>query len=79
MNPLKIIGTFIYPYGNILVKMAEPNGNGRKPVTLSIKSELLEKYTKYCQEHGMVISRRLEVLMQQDLEKISQDSQHSQS
>ncbi len=53
--------------------MTESNGNGRKAVTLSLKSELLEKYSEYCQKHGMVLSRRLEVLIQNDLEKIKQE------
>lgn len=53
--------------------MVDLNGNGRKPVTLSLKSELLEQYSKYCEEHGMVLSRRVEVLINQDLEKIAQE------
>ena len=41
---------------------------GRKAVTLSIKSDLLDDYSKYCEEHGMVLSRRVELLIQKDLE-----------
>ena len=53
--------------------MPESNGNGRKPVTLSLRSELVDNYSKYCQEHGMVLSRRLEVLIQKDLDRITQE------
>ena len=53
--------------------MVDTNGNGRKPVTLSLKSELLGQYSAYCKEHGMVLSRRLEILIQRDLERIAQE------
>ena len=53
--------------------MVEITGNGRKPVTLSLKSELLDKYSNYCEEHGMVLSRRLEVLILKDLETIEKE------
>ena len=49
--------------------MADTNGNGRKPVTLSIKSELLDNYSNFCEKNGMMLSRRIEVLLQNDLEK----------
>lgn len=65
-KPYKLIGYSCH-------KMVDLNGNGRKPVTLSLKSELLEQYSKYCEEHGMVLSRRVEVLINQDLEKIAQE------
>jgi len=44
------------------------NGNGRKPITFSIKSELLNVFSKYCEEHGYIMSRRVEVLIKRDLE-----------
>ncbi len=59
--------------------MAETNGNGRKPVTLSLKSGLLDQYSEYCQKHGMVLSRRLEVLIQNDLERIAQKQESHNS
>ena len=40
----------------------------RKCVTVSLKVDLLDKYSKYCKEQGMFLSRRLEILMEKDLE-----------
>ena len=42
-------------------------GKLRKPVTVSLKVDLLDKYSKYCEEQGMFLSRRLEILMEKDL------------
>ncbi len=39
----------------------------RKPVTVSLYSDLLERYKKYCNLNGMMLSRRLEILMEKDL------------
>jgi len=50
-------------------KDSEENGNGRKTVTMNLKSDLLEEYREYCEKHGFVLSRRLEVLMKKDLEE----------
>lgn len=41
----------------------------RKPVTVSLKAELLDKYSKYCKEQGMILSRRIEVLLEEDLKQ----------
>ena len=41
----------------------------RKPVTVSLKADLFNKYRKYCDDNGMLISRRVEVLLEQDLKE----------
>ena len=41
----------------------------RKPVTISLKSDLHDRYKKYCEEQGMFLSRRIEKLMERDLEQ----------
>ena len=43
----------------------------RKPVTISLKADLLSKYKEYCKRRGMFLSRRIEVLIRKDLEKHS--------
>ena len=40
---------------------------GRKAVTMSLKADLWDKYSKYCEEQGMVMSRRVEILLEKDL------------
>jgi hypothetical protein len=52
-----------------MVSDSNANGNGRKTVTMSLRSELLEAYRKYCEQHGYLLSRRLEILMKKDLEE----------
>ena len=45
------------------------NSKGRRPITLSLKEKLLNEYLEYCKENGMVLSRRIEVLIKRDLQK----------
>ena len=40
-----------------------------KNITLSVDSETYEKYSEYCRKNGLVISKRFEILMQQELKK----------
>lgn len=40
-----------------------------KNITLSVDSETYEKYSEYCKKNGLVISKRFEILMQQELKK----------
>ena len=52
-----------------MVSDPQANGNGRKTVTMNLKSDLLEEYRQYCEKHGYALSKRLEVLMRKDLDK----------
>ncbi len=44
--------------------------NGRKAITFSINAELMDKYSKACEEKGIIMSRRVERFLEEDLEKI---------
>jgi len=50
-------------------KNKRKNKDKRKPVTVSLRADLLNKYSEYCKEQGMVLSRRIEILMEEDLKK----------
>ena len=39
----------------------------RKAVTVSLKVDLIREYLKFCNQEGMFLSRRLEILMEKDL------------
>ncbi len=41
----------------------------RKAVTISIRIDLLKKYKQFCEQYGYMLSRRLEILMNNDLEE----------
>ncbi len=43
----------------------------RRPITLSLRAMLLDKYKEYCEKHGMILSRRVELLLERDLKKQS--------
>lgn len=47
----------------------KPNSKGRIPVTLSLKVDLLNKYNEYCKINGMILSRRIELLIKEDLRR----------
>jgi len=38
-------------------------------LTLSINSELLNKYKEYCKKEGMILSRQVEKFMEEQLKK----------
>jgi len=48
----------------------EQDGNGRKPVTFSIKKDLLDEFIKLCEEKGMIMSRRIEKCIREDIERL---------
>ena len=50
-------------------KIIKPNSKGRRAITLSIRADLLDEYNTYCEKHGMVLSRKVEILLELDLKK----------
>ena len=42
---------------------------GRKTVALSLDEEVYKKYKKYCEEHHIILSRKVEDFMKKELEK----------
>ena len=40
-----------------------------KNITLRVSSELYEKYRKHCKNKGMLISRQVEIMMEEQLKK----------
>ncbi len=49
--------------------MAKLNQKGRKAVTVSLKANVIDKYSEYCKQQGMILSRRLEILIEKDMIK----------
>ncbi len=43
---------------------------GRKTFALSLDENIYEKYQKYCKENGMILSRKVEFLIKNELEEI---------
>ena len=41
----------------------------KTPITLSITTEIMDKYRKYCEKYGMIISKRVEILIEKDMKK----------
>ena len=55
-----------YKYTHIRgVEMANKNKN----VTLSVDSETYDKYSEYCKNNGLVMSKRFEIFMQKELKE----------
>jgi len=46
---------------------------GRKTVALSLDKGVYEQYQKYCEEHHMILSRKVEALMKKELEDIKNE------
>ena len=42
---------------------------GRKTVALSVDEEIYNKYKKYCQEKGIILSKQVEFFMKKELDK----------
>jgi len=40
---------------------------GRKTVALSLDEEIYEKYQKYCEKNSMIVSRKVEKFMEEDM------------
>lgn len=43
--------------------------NKNKNVTLSVDSETYDKYSEYCKNNGLVISKRFEIFIQKELKE----------
>ena len=43
--------------------------NKNKNITLSVDSYTYEKYSEYCRKNGLVISKRFEIFMKDELKK----------
>jgi len=43
--------------------------NNKKTVTLSIAEKTYEEYKKYCEENGLILSKRVEMFMKNELNK----------
>ena len=42
---------------------------GRKTVALSLDEAIYENYQKYCEKHSMILSRKVEKFMEEELKK----------
>jgi len=66
---------FIYKYSFsytelIVKKMDKKKKNkNKKKVTLSIDSDIYEKYQKFCEEHGLMLSKKVELFMKKGAEE----------
>ena len=40
-----------------------------KNITLLVKSELYDKYREYCKKKGIIVSRQVEIMMEEQLKK----------
>ena len=43
--------------------------NNKKPVTLSIDEKTYEDYRKHCEENGLILSKKVEMFMKEELNK----------
>jgi len=46
----------------------------RKKITLTISPKVVEKYKTYCDENGMNVSKRIELLMKNDLKRMKNEN-----
>ena len=42
---------------------------GSKNITLRVNSEVYEQYKEYCKKKGLLISRQVEIMMEEQLRK----------
>jgi len=49
--------------------MVKEMGNNKKTVTLSIDGDVYDKYKKYCEENGFILSKMVEKFMREELKK----------
>ena len=45
---------------------------GKKRVTLFVESEIYDKFKEYCDKNGLVLSKRFERFMEEELKKNNQ-------
>ncbi|MBW2993362.1 hypothetical protein KY317_02210 [Candidatus Woesearchaeota archaeon] len=48
--------------------MVKKHGNKQK-VTLSVNSEVYQKYQDYCEKHAFMLSKKIELFMKKELEE----------
>ncbi len=46
-----------------------------KRITLSVDTEIYEKYKKYCDKRGLIISKQIENFMRNELKKVEQNDE----
>ena len=46
----------------------------RKTVALSLDKDIYEKYQKYCEKHSIILSRKVEKFMEEELKKKRDDN-----
>ena len=46
-----------------------------KKITLSVDVEIYEKYKKYCDKKGLIISKQIENFMRNELKKVEQNDE----
>lgn len=44
----------------------------KKRVTLFVDSEIYERYKQYCEKNGLILSKRFEIFMENELKKNQQ-------
>ncbi len=49
------------------------DSNGRKPVTFNIKEDLVKEFARICQEKGLIMSRRIEKCIQDEVERLRKE------
>ena len=42
---------------------------GTKNITLLVNTELYDKYREYCKKKGLIVSRQVEIMMEEQLKK----------
>jgi hypothetical protein len=40
-----------------------------KNITLKVNSEIYDKYREYCKKKGLIVSRQVEIMMEEQLKK----------
>jgi len=48
--------------------MPRTSSKKKQKVTLSIDSEIYQKYRDYCEEHAFMLSKKIELFMKKELE-----------
>ncbi|MBR9692094.1 hypothetical protein GOV06_04905 [Candidatus Woesearchaeota archaeon] len=49
--------------------MSKKEGSEKQKVTLSIDSKTYHNYQKFCEEHALMLSKKIELFMKQELEE----------
>ncbi|MBW2966580.1 hypothetical protein KY342_05740 [Candidatus Woesearchaeota archaeon] len=49
--------------------MADKSNNPKQKVTLSIDSKTYSAFQKYCEEHAIMLSKKIELFMKKELEE----------